>query len=156
MRSNSGQAKTCFSCSHHVVVLHYKITAMPKFCNFRKSIAIYHCMSLLLVVLVTISHHTFGRPPCWYYRLQEIKNYEFTVFTSRLMSMTILFKSIVLWFSNRIMRTDRQTCTWIWPSLTRVLFALKVQITLRNELWYLLYKFNVLRLRPESNCRVLG
>jgi hypothetical protein len=45
----------------------------------KKSITIHHCTALLQVALVSTTPHKFVRPPCWYYRVQEIEKYDFRV-----------------------------------------------------------------------------
>jgi hypothetical protein len=46
-----------------------QMITIPKFCIFRKSITIHHCVALLQVALMSIPPHKFVCPPCWYYRL---------------------------------------------------------------------------------------
>jgi hypothetical protein len=67
--AGSNPIEVClFSFMQQLFYTKQRITA-PKFCIFRKSFTITHCMALLEVALVSIPPHKFVRLPCWYYRL---------------------------------------------------------------------------------------
>jgi hypothetical protein len=81
----------------------------PKLCIFRKSITLHHCMPLLQVALVSIPPHRFVRPPCWYYRLFDIKKYDFRVDTGGIPSIPnfIQIRPSVLELNHADRQTDR-------------------------------------------------
>jgi hypothetical protein len=83
---------------------------VPKLRILRKSITVYHCMILLQVALVSVPPHVFVLSPCWYYRLHEIKKYDFRVDPDGIMSIPnfIQICPAVLELNHADRRTDRR------------------------------------------------
>jgi hypothetical protein len=84
---------------------------VPMSCIFRTSFTIHHCMALLQVAPVSTPLHKFVRPPCWYYRLEEIVKYNLRVVPNCITSIPnfIQIRPAVL----ELNHADRQT----WPAL---------------------------------------
>jgi hypothetical protein len=115
--SNSGQVKT-FAFSFMQLPCYYftynKELICTKICIFRKS-TIHYCIALLQVALVSTPPHKFVRPPCWYYRLYEIEEYDFRVVLNGMTSIPnfIQIRPAVLYLNHEDWQTNKQP----WPVL---------------------------------------
>jgi hypothetical protein len=70
MGSNPFQFNLFFACT---AILLYVIHCV----FFQKSVIVHHCMTRLQVALVLTTSHKFVLLPCWYYRMYEVKTYDF-------------------------------------------------------------------------------
>jgi hypothetical protein len=92
---------------HYVVILHYTKNYCTKVLYFPE---IYNHKSFyvqLQVALVSLPPHKFVRPPCWYFWMYEIEEYDFTVAPNGMTPILnfIQIRPAVL----ELNHTDRQT-----------------------------------------------
>jgi hypothetical protein len=127
MRSKACQVKTFLSCSRHVAMLHYTKNYFSKVLYFRKCITIHHSMALLQVVLVSIPPHKFVRPPCWYYRLQEVEKHDFKVDPNGITSIQNFIQTLPV--ALELNHGDRQT------DMTSPICVNFMHIVQRTHMW---------------------